>query len=1207
MIMNKILLIASAFLATIGSLTAQNTIVDSVLTIADGTTEIKSQAFYGRKDFNKVVIPSTVTKIGGLAFHNCTKLKEIEIPSSVKEIGNAAFQNDSSLTKVTLHEGLTSLNYRLFKNTAIKEIIIPSSIDSIGKEAFSNCFNLQKVVIQNGVRKIDNNAFGNSTLKTIEIPASVSVFGTNIFTKCDSLTSIRVDKYSDAHAFFNTNSLLSFTDNEPTQTKEQWIESAKYSILDDTVLYVGSSVTKIPDNQYKGNQNITEIRFTETLEKIGSNAFSKNTGLKKVVVPGNVKVVGDGAFSGCTNLEEVIIEEGVEDIKGYSFYGCKKLKSVTFPKSIKKLFTEGLFWETNSSFVLHCYAGSDAYNLALKSNYLTDIIGLYEQNADSITVLNYSGNKIIQPIDVECKNLQSIKLGNNVKKIFAKAFYDCPVENIDLDNDLKEIGENAFNDKTILRVKRGTYADSWAKQNGYYLSGVLADLNVYTKDKSKQIEEDFTRILCDDDSYANWTSYSFNTQKPLKLEEIDNKLVLTSFMLYPCQNVTVVNKEGKALINGKTIQPLTRTVLCDFDFRTDSIENFSLTTDDPFYERLVSIPTQWNISFNGFFRRSSTNKDNLCETAQPVHAREWIALIYNMAYVIGLPEYTERCYKAVENKELVTDDSLSVFLTKEDMDALLKKALKYSLVLGLCKGGYGLGGGNVLYLDNGWLLGISTSTNWKSVHAFWHEFSHCMNWGHQHGNMCNLERPAPWGEQCWPSIASKLYVEELEKGNPPYIEGKTFFNSKLFSNEKLVPTVIDSDSIKGDTLYITDGIPYVDSHKNETDFTKAIIPSSVEVIKNSAFYGTRVSEIEIPSSVKKIENLAFHSCTDLKSIVIPDNVKTIGDAAFQNDSSLTSAVIGSGLRELNYRLFKNTGLTEINIPANIKVIGKEAFADCKNLKTIVIADGVQKIDNNAFYNTGIEKIEVPASVTEFGKNITSKKVVWIVKRGSAAYYYALGNNYPIELLPEPEDEVVAQIIAESESAEFAPTEGWQTGDYTSGYERRRWDFSNELKGAGKYTITFKYKSGACMLCLADALFVADGNAIGHFFDMRSAGANPRQIVYEITVPAGTEKLELLALAKTSGGVESNGTMTVDYLGNGNSCVLTKVDNHKVTIYNQNRIIIVENATDEICVYDILGQLICRYAMPTIHTEIPVNKDGLYIVKTGNSIGKLYIK
>ena len=78
MIMNKILLIASAFLATIGSLTAQNSIVDSVLTIADGTTEIKSQAFYGKKDFNKVVIPSTVTKIGGLAFHNCTKLKEIE-------------------------------------------------------------------------------------------------------------------------------------------------------------------------------------------------------------------------------------------------------------------------------------------------------------------------------------------------------------------------------------------------------------------------------------------------------------------------------------------------------------------------------------------------------------------------------------------------------------------------------------------------------------------------------------------------------------------------------------------------------------------------------------------------------------------------------------------------------------------------------------------------------------------------------------------------------------------------------------------------------------------------------------------------------------------------------------------------------------------------------------------------------------------------
>ncbi|MGX8689793.1 MAG: leucine-rich repeat protein [Bacteroidaceae bacterium] len=40
--------------------------------IAQGTTEIKDMAYYGKTDFNKVVIPRSVTKIGQLAFHNCT-------------------------------------------------------------------------------------------------------------------------------------------------------------------------------------------------------------------------------------------------------------------------------------------------------------------------------------------------------------------------------------------------------------------------------------------------------------------------------------------------------------------------------------------------------------------------------------------------------------------------------------------------------------------------------------------------------------------------------------------------------------------------------------------------------------------------------------------------------------------------------------------------------------------------------------------------------------------------------------------------------------------------------------------------------------------------------------------------------------------------------------------------------------------------------
>ena len=1251
------------WLSIICPLSAQTQIIDSVLYITEGATQIGSQAYYGKTTFKKVVIPSSVTKIGSLAFHSCTKLEEIDIPASVTTIGNAAFQNDSALTKVTLHEGLTNLSYRLFKGTAITEITIPSSVTEFDNEVFSGC---------------------------------------------DNLATIKVDKYTDAHAFFCTDSRMKLTDNEPAQTKGQWIATAKYNILDNGILYVGSSVTKINDKQYDDNDSVIEIRFSESLEKIGYQSFRNADGLTKVVIPGNVKLIGDGAFAACKNLEEVVFEEGVEQINVYAFYSCPNLISVTMPLSLQKINPDGLYWQNKSTRVFHCYAGSKAYNLALKNNFeMIDIIGVDEQNIDSIAKLVCTANKTIQAEMFQKVPAEIAILSDITTEIGANAFhaetklqvkqnsyankwaiengyfiYDIDGEynfytkdksnsfakQIDISPNVSELTQ--FVDNVTIRVKRNTYADTWAKQNGYYLCGVLADLNVYTKDASKQIEEDFTRILCDDAPYAEWTSCSFNTQHPLKLEEIDGKLVLTSYMLYPCENVTVTDKDGKSLISNKTIYPLTRTVLCDFVFFEDSVENYNLTTDDAFYQRLVSIPVSWNISFNRIVRRTSPiDSDKSFETMRPVYAREFIPGIFNVAYIIGSEEYEKRCYEAVENKTLVTDEALTIPLTKEQMEKLLKKTKSWSLTLGRDNIA-GVGGGNILTMSAPFILQFSHG----KPSAFWHEFSHCMGWAHEQGNMCYLGRPEPYDVD-WPSIGSLVYQEEYKKGTVPYIFDSQTLNSKLFSNDELNPEDIEDDTVMNGTLYITEGMPRSGSHKTETDFTKVVFPSSIEIIDESAFRETAIQDISIPSSVVIINKTAFQSCQDLKTVDIPNSVKTILDAAFQNCTSLTSVEIPNSIREISYRLFKASGLTEITIPSTVKVIGKEAFADCKNLKKVVIEDGVRKIDNNAFYNTGIDTIEIPESVIILGKNITSKGIVWKVKYGSAAYYAALENNYPIELLPETEENIAAKIIADSENAVAASTEGWQADDFTSSYERRTWDFSSELKGAGTYTITFKYTSGSNMLCLADALFTADGNPVAFFAERRTAGFNPSKIVYEITVPAETENLMLYALAKTGGGTDSKGTITVSYQpsnngngngddngngngddngngngddngngngddngngngddngngngddngngngddngngngngdDNGNTETAVNELNTEINIYVVNHIIVVENATDEIFVYDSIGRLIARRdAMHCVSTII-VRYSGVYVVRIGNLAKKVIVE
>ena len=226
--------------------------------------------------------------------------------------------------------------------------------------------------------------------------------------------------------------------------------------------------------------------------------------------------------------------------------------------------------------------------------------------------------------------------------------------------------------------------------------------------------------------------------------------------------------------------------------------------------------------------------------------------------------------------------------------------------------------------------------------------------------------------------------------------------------------------------------------------------------------------------------------------------------------------------------------------------------------------------------------------------------MWVVDWGSEAFFYALNNDYRIRFRSDAEKDIVAQIIAESGTVEPASTTEWKAGDFSANYVRRKWDFSEALSNPGNYIITFKYTKGACRLCLSDALFTADGKPISYNPDVYSAGNNnPRQITYEVTVPEGAKSLVLYALAKTSDGTDSYGTVSVEYKG-AETSVTEQLTN--INIYVQGRTIVVENATDEILVYDVMGRLV-----GTTMTTINVEKSSVYIVKIGGLAKKIFVE
>ena len=152
---------------------------------------------------------------------------------------------------------------------------------------------------------------------------------------------------------------------------------------------------------------------------------------------------------------------------------------------------------------------------------------------------------------------------------------------------------------------------------------------------------------------------------------------------------------------------------------------------------------------------------------------------------------------------------------------------------------------------------------------------------------------------------------------------------------------------------------------------QVVIPNTVTVIGNSAFYGCEnLISVVIPNSVITIGDRAFYACVYLNTVSIPNSVTTIGDLAFFLCNRLTSIIIPNSVITIEYGAFFSCyGLTSVIIPNSVTTIGDWAFADC-GITSITIPNSVTSIGDwafNCYYLTSVicNAIIPPAA----GKNI----------------------------------------------------------------------------------------------------------------------------------------------------------------------------------------------------------------------------------------------
>ena len=189
-------------------------------------------------------------------------MTSVQLPSSLKSIGQEAFCECELLTSIT----------------------IPASVEKIRRAAFADCYSLSTVI------SLSENPIEIGDKHPIEEIGRYPVFG----------------DYKSATLFVPVGCKSKYEATEGWNKFKNIVEMTPYDVLDDNIVAAHflqpdeTGKVEIPEKV-----EIDGVEYTVT--KIAEDAFKGNTELTEVTIPGTVTTIGAGAFEGCTNLKAIYV------------------------------------------------------------------------------------------------------------------------------------------------------------------------------------------------------------------------------------------------------------------------------------------------------------------------------------------------------------------------------------------------------------------------------------------------------------------------------------------------------------------------------------------------------------------------------------------------------------------------------------------------------------------------------------------------------------------------------------------------------------------------------------------------------------------------------------------------------------------------------------------------------------------------------------
>ncbi len=395
----------------------------------------------------------------------------VEVPPTfngkiVSTIGASAFAGKTHITSLTLPETITEIKDSAFEGGYNAEMRLENivfqgnTLKKIGNYAFRYCRKLKTVSLPQGLESVGSYAFDNCySMTEINLPKNISSLGFSVFSNCPQLAEIAVDSANE-----------NFADKDGVLYNKAMTKLIRYPAAKaDQSFALLESVTDIESEAFHSAVNLKEISLG-SVKNIGVKAFHYCP-LTSVSIPNTMTTFNPSVFAN-TPLKSITLGANVAQIEDY-FHSLDNLEEITVDSSNANFCSvEGVLYSIDKKTLLR-------FPKALEGNYIIP------QEAETIA----------QKAFFECR-IKTLSLNDNLKVVGTEAFSNCRLESITLNEALTEIGEAAF----LSSALRSVYLSS----NVYPVIGrnVFAGTDAWIYAPQEIIEE-LTTAGWGDDIYSN--------------------------------------------------------------------------------------------------------------------------------------------------------------------------------------------------------------------------------------------------------------------------------------------------------------------------------------------------------------------------------------------------------------------------------------------------------------------------------------------------------------------------------------------------------------------------------------------------------------------------------------------------------------------------------------------------------------------------------